>query len=84
MHSEAGTELSTSAPGADTSGLISRSPCVGPQLLKLAIRLVSSGCVTYSPSATSVAAAPSWSSINMPSERLTMTPGMVGLGSSPL
>ena len=32
-----------SAPGATTSGLISRSPWVGPQLLNPAIRLVSLG-----------------------------------------
>ena len=47
----AGNELTTSAPGATTSGLISRSPWVGPWLLKPAMRLVSSGEVTYSPSA---------------------------------
>ena len=54
----------TSAPGATTSGLISRSPWVGPQLLKPAIRLVSSGVVTYSPRAWIVAGSPSWSSMS--------------------
>src|SRR5215203_2525068 len=84
LHVQAGWALSTSAPGATTSGLISRSPCVGPWLLNPAIRLVAAGSSTYVPRAWSVAGAPSWSSITAPSERRTITPGIVGAGSRPL